>query len=169
MHEVCGRTLAFSLGVTEEANLRIIIAFCCLLLVCGVVEAVENGQVMYVGGTAGGIKDGAIGRIDTTSETKLGFEAGSQRLEIPFDKIESYEYSEEIARHLGVLPAIGAGLIRHRQRRHFFRISFRDDAGVMQVAVFEVPKNMPRSLLAVLQTRAPRGCARPATACVVTK
>jgi hypothetical protein len=29
------------------------------------------------------------------------------------------------------------------------------------VAVFEVSKKMPRTLMAILQTRAPQGCKRP--------
>jgi hypothetical protein len=149
--------------------MRTFVALCCLLLLGGVAAAVENGQVMYVGGTAGTLKEGTIGRLDTTLETALRFEAGSERLEIPFEKIQSYFYTQEVARHLGLLPAIGAGLIRHRQRKHFFRISFRDERGIMQVAVFEVPKEMPRSLLAVLQTRAPRACIAPATECILKR
>lgn len=146
--------------------MRAFIALCWLLVASGVAVAVENGQVMYLGGTVGTIREGTIGRMDMSSG-RLAFLAGRERLEIPFDKIESYVYSQEVARHLGVLPAIGAGLIRRRQRKHFFRISFLDSNGVMEVVVFEVPKGMPRSLLAVLQTRAPRACRRPATECVL--
>jgi len=146
--------------------MRVVVALCWLLMAGGIAAAVENAQVMYVGGTLGTVKEGAVGRLDTTSVTRLIFEAGKERLEIPFEKIESYAYTEEVARHLGALPAIGAGLIRHRQRKHFFRISFRDESGVMQVAVFEVPKEMPRSLLAVLQTRAPLACTRAPKECV---
>jgi hypothetical protein len=57
---------------------------------------------------------------------------------------------------LGVLPAIAVRLFKVRQRRHFFSFSYRDSNNVVQVAVFEVPKQMPRTLEAVLQTRAPR-------------
>src|SRR5437879_12460139 len=37
------------------------------------------------------------------------------KLEILFAKIDSFEYSQEVARHLGVLPAIAVGLIRDRK------------------------------------------------------
>lgn len=149
--------------------MRSFVVPCWMLLAIGIAEAVENGQVMYVGGTLATVKEGAIGRLDTTLETELRFQTGRERLEIPFQKIESYSYTQEVARHLGVLPAIGAGLLRHRQRKHFFRVSFRDENGRMQVAVFEVPKEMPRGLLAVLQTRAPRACVAPATACILNQ
>jgi hypothetical protein len=63
-----------------------------------------------------------------------------------------------VARHLGVLPAIAVGMVKKRQRRHFFRISYRDEAGDLRVALFEVPKQMPPVLLAVLGAKAPGKC-----------
>lgn len=99
-----------------------------LLLASMAVIAVENGQVMYVGGTVSGVNEGVLGKLDFVSETSLIFaETGGSKLAIPFAKMESYEYSNEVAHHLGVLPAIGVGLVKKRQRKHFFRISFRDE------------------------------------------
>lgn len=122
---------------------------------------IEDGQVLYVGGTVPGVTAGEVGRVDLTSDTSLVFERGTTKLTIPYVEIESYLYTREVTRHLGVLPAIGVGLLRMRQHRHFFRISYQHD-NVSQVAVFEVPKQMPRTLQAVLQTRAPRKCPLPA-------
>lgn len=138
-----------------------------LLLASMAVIAVENGQVMYVSGTVPGVNEGVLGKLDFVSETSLIFaETGGSKLAIPFAKMESYEYSNELAHHLGVLPAIGVGLVKKRQRKHFFRISFRDEKNVPQVAIFAVPKHMPQSLLAVLQLRAPQGCKQPNLRCV---
>jgi len=120
--------------------------------------AVENGQVMYSGGTSSGINVGTIGRIDMSSQTALVFECQGNKLSIPYVAIDSFEYSREVKRHLGVLPAIAVGLVKQRQRRHFFRISYRDDPNSPQVAIFEVSKHMPQALRAILQTRAPQGC-----------
>ena len=120
--------------------------------------AIEAGQVMYSGGTAPGINIGTIGRIDTSSQTALAFECPGNKLSIPYVAIDSFEYSREVKRHLGVLPAIAVGLIKQRQRRHFFRISYHDDQNSPQVAIFEVSKHMPQALRAILQTRAPHGC-----------
>ncbi len=133
-------------------------AFCLLLVISMPAGAVEDGQVMYVGGTIPVLKEGVLGRLNTTYETSLAFDTAGATLKIPYAKIESFEYSHEVARHLGVLPAIGVGLVKRRQSRHFFRITYRDEADASQVAIFEVPKQMPRTLLAVLQTRAPQGC-----------
>jgi hypothetical protein len=125
-----------------------------LLIVSFPALAVDDGQVMYIGGTAPGIAAGTLGSLDTTSELALIFEHTGSKLEIPYAAIESYEYSTEVTRHLGVLPAIAVGLVRIRKHRHYFRVSYRSDDGVVQVAVFEVSKQMPRTLQAVLTARA---------------
>lgn len=133
----------------------------CLLIVVLMplpAPAVEGGQVMYVGGTAERLKEGVLGRLDTTSQTTLNFEYSGGKLVIPFEEIDSYEYSQQVTRHLGVLPAIAVGLVKRRQRRHFFRITYHDESKAEQVAIFEVSKETPRTLLAVLQGRAPQGC-----------
>jgi hypothetical protein len=99
---------------------------------------------------------GTVGRLDTTSQESLIFMQAENKLEIPYASIETHEYSNEVTWHLGVLPAIAVRLFKVRQRRHFFRFAYRDASNTLQSAVFEVPKQMPRTLEAVLQTRAPR-------------
>ncbi len=131
------------------------LAFCFLLILSLPAAAVDDGYAVYVGGTAPNMNAGAVGKLDTAGETALVFEYAGNKIEIPYASIESYEYSTEVTRHLGVMPAIAVGLIKIRRHRHFFRISYRGGDGVAQVAVFEVPKHMPRALDAILQTRAP--------------
>ena len=116
--------------------------------------AVDDHQVMYVGGTTPGIAAGTVGSLDTTAETALIFEHAGSKLEIPYTAIESYEYSTEVTRHLGVLPAIAVGMVRIRKHRHYFRVSYHGADGMAQVAVFEVSKQMPRTLQAVVMARA---------------
>jgi hypothetical protein len=120
--------------------------------------AVEDGQVMYAGGSVPGLNSGVVGRLDLSVEASLIFEYSGSRLAIPYAAIDSFEYSQEVTRHLGVLPAIGVGMLKARQHQHFFRISYRDGGGVSQVAIFEVSKHQPRSLNAVLRERAPKAC-----------
>ncbi|HET8921359.1 MAG TPA: hypothetical protein VFN26_00035 [Candidatus Acidoferrum sp.] len=131
---------------------------CLLLAIVLPAGAVEGGTVMYVGGTVASLKEGALGRLDITSQTEVAFESSGSKLAIPFARIDSYEYSQQVAHHLGVLPAIGVGLLKKRQRKHFLRIAYYDESNAPQVAIFEVPKKMPRTLLAILQLRAPQGC-----------
>jgi hypothetical protein len=90
--------------------------------------AISGQNVKYVGGT-------------------------SHKLTIPYSSIESSNYSQELARHMGFLPTVAVCLLKVRQHRHFFRISYHDEHSVEQVAIFEVPKHMPRTLSAVFDTR----------------
>jgi hypothetical protein len=129
---------------------------CFVLLVSLSAAALEDGHAKYVGGTLPSATAGVVGRLDTTSEMSLVFLRAGNKVEIPYASIESYEYSKEVARHLGVLPMIAIGLVKMRQHRHFFRITYRaPGSAVPQVAIFEVPKHMPRTLRAVLDARAP--------------
>ena len=130
--------------------------FCFLLILSLSASAVDGSHAKYVGGTLPGVTPGIVGRLDTTSDTSLIFEHAGHRVEIPYAAIESHKYSKEVARHLGVLPTIAVGLLKVRQHRHFFRISYRvPGAAAAQVVIFEVSKQMPRTLEAILETRAP--------------
>lgn len=131
-------------------------AFGLFLLLCLPALAVDDGQVMYLGGTAPGVNVGVVGRLDTTAETALIFEYSGNKVEIPYAAIQSFEYSKDVTHHLGVLPAIAVGMFKMRRHGHFFRISYHDSNHVAQAVVFEVSKQMPRTLLAVLTTRAPQ-------------
>ena len=135
-----------------------LIIFYLLLTLALPTAAVEDDQAIYAGGTAPALRAGVVGRLDTTSEKSLTFDYSGTKLLIPYAEIQSFEYSTEVTRHLGVMPAIAIGLVKMRRHRHYFRISYRGADAVPQVAVFEVPKQMPRTLQAVLQARAPQNC-----------
>jgi hypothetical protein len=136
--------------------MRRFLPFSFFLLLSLSASALEDGHAKYVGGTVPGVEAGTVGRLDTTSEASLIFLRAGNKLEIPYASIESYEYSKDVTVHLGVLPTIAVGMVKMRRHSHFFRISYRGQDGAVQVVVFEVPKQMPRTLQAILQTRA--GC-----------
>jgi hypothetical protein len=128
--------------------------FLLLVLVSLPAVAVSGQNVKYVGGTPPTLNPGVIGTFDITSESGLTFQHGNNKLTIPYSSIESSQYSQEVARHMGFLPTVAVCLLKVRQHRHFFRISYHDDHSVEQVAIFEVPKHMPRTLSVVFETRA---------------
>lgn len=130
-----------------------------LCLLVSVAAAAEDNAVTYLGGTVPGIRNGTTGTLDTASEAGLGFRYAGGKLVIAYPAIDSFEYSQPVARRLGVLPGIAVGLVKQRQHRHIFRITYHEENGVPQVAIFRVPKHMPGTLEAVFQTRAPRLCA----------
>lgn len=125
--------------------------------------AIDSAHVKYEGGTATVVSSGTVGRLDTTSSTSLVFQSAGRKIEIPYASIESYQYTCEVARHLGFLPTIAVGLLKVRQRRHFLRVTYREAGGgpgsIAQVAVFEVPKQAPRTLQPILDARSPHASA----------
>src|SRR5512141_625128 len=132
-----------------------------LLTIAVPVLAVEDGQVQYMGGTVPAVKVNAVGHLDLTSEVVMKFESSGGQFAIPYKAIESFEYSEQLTHHLGVLPAIAVGLSRTRKHRHYFQIVYRDDSNIAQIVMLEVPKQMPRTIQAVLEARAPGTCTHP--------
>ena len=117
--------------------------------------ALEPGHDIYDGGTATTVPQGSAGSLDTTSPTTLIFKASSSEIDIPYHSIQSMQYSTELARHLGAVPAAAAGLVRHRERKHYLTINYQDAAGTAQIALFEIPKQEPKVLLPILRTRTP--------------
>jgi hypothetical protein len=118
---------------------------------------VDEGQAAYIGGTLVNLKNETMGKLDTTQEKALSFNYDGGKVTIPYDRIESWKYNEVLARHLGVILTIAVVMLKHRQRKHLFQIQFKDDAGITQSAVFEVGKEQPRTVVAVLQARV-KGC-----------
>ena len=134
------------------------LAICLVVLFTLPAFAVEGDQVLYVGGTVKTIAPESVGKLNLTDDSQLIFTTGATALSIPYAKIESYHYSKEIAHHLGVVPTLAIVMVKYRQRRHFFRISFRDENNLEQSIVLEVPKTMPKVVSAVLEARASKAC-----------
>jgi hypothetical protein len=141
---------------------RIIFALLALAVVVPAHAAiVEGSQVMYVGGSIPGLPQGTFGKLDTQREDALVFEYAGGKLEIPYHSIQSFQYSQRLARRMGVLPTIAVGLVKRRQRRHFIEVAFRGADGAPQAAVLEVSKDMAQPVNVVLLARAPRPCPGP--------
>lgn len=127
---------------------------------------VEGSQVLYVGGTVAGMKEGTLGRLDTTEEQAIVFASGDAKVAIPYRDIQRFRYEEKLARRLGVVATIAVVLVKHRQRRHFIEIEYRSAEGTPQVAVFEVSKDNAQTLDAVLRARVPNRSAGRSMDCV---
>ena len=135
--------------------IRIVCIVLCLSVCC---MAVEDGQVRYLGGTLDNSKVGAVGRLDLSSPGSITYEAGTLLFTIPYARIVSYQYNEEVTHHLGVLPSVAVGLLKHRQRRHVFTIVYLNDQQTKQVTVIEVSKNAAGSVKAVLDAKGVHNC-----------
>src|SRR3954470_15743229 len=114
---------------------------------------VEGSDVLYEGGTAVGMKEDTIGKFDTSLEETLVFNAPGAKLAIPYAKITKFNYEEKLARHLGVILTIAVVLLKHRQRRHILTVEYKDEQNAPRVAVFEVSKYAPETVVPVIQSR----------------
>jgi|GEM_PF-1593418 len=135
-----------------------LIALCLVFAFVLPAFAVDDAQVVYVGGTVTGLKESTMGKLDTTQADAIIFEHAGGKFTIPYARITSYQYSEKLAYHSGVLATLAVVLVKYRRRRHFYSISYKDDSGQPQVAIFEVSKETPLTLSAVLNIRVPRPC-----------
>ena len=125
---------------------------------------VEGSDVMYMGGSVANVKEGTVGRLDLTAVQELVFEHGDGRVAIPYASIQRFQYSQRLARRLGVAATVAVVLVKHRQRRHVVELYFQDTNGVSQVAMFELSKDRAAPVVAVLNARVPpRPAPRPAT------
>ena len=117
----------------------------------------DDNAVTYLGGTAT-LKPGASGTLDTTGASAISLSTTSGTLTVPYANITEYNYSREVARHLGIVAATIVPLVRKRERRHYLTLQFRDADQKPQTAVLEIPKQMPRILLPVLLGKQPSAC-----------
>lgn len=115
-------------------------------------------EVTYASGTAPGVKLGVDGMLDATSPTALEFQSSSGDFSIPYAGITLARYREENRFRLGVLPAIGVGLLKARSKRHLVTITWKDGQGVAQAAIFENSRQGALALLTIVRVRAPQVC-----------
>ncbi|HEY4356278.1 MAG TPA: hypothetical protein VGN16_11060 [Acidobacteriaceae bacterium] len=134
-----------------------------LMFVAGVQAGwamVDGKEVEVRRTTVPGIAESSVGTFDLTQPDALVWRSEGHTITMPYKTMMSFAYSNQIARHLGVLPAIAVGVVRKRERKHLFMFSWKDDSGVPQVLEVEVAKTAPRGLLEVLRVRAPQVCTR---------
>jgi hypothetical protein len=130
-----------------------------LLIICFALPAfasVETGQVQYTGGSIASISVGAMGKFDLNKADTLVFQSGQSSLTIPYANITRFRYEEKLARHLGVVATIAVVMVKHRQRRHFVEVSYKDAENKEQTAVFEIAKTDVDSTKATIEARTPQ-------------
>src|SRR4051812_24600281 len=131
----------------------IAIALILTLAVPSFAAIVEGSQVLYEGGTAQELKQGTMGTFDTSSEEALLFNSSGGKLTIPYKRITDFRYEEKLARRLGVVLTIAVVLLKHRQRRHILTVQYLDEQSSPRVAVFEIAKDAPETVVPVIQSR----------------
>lgn len=133
------------------------IATLLLLVAASIPLTAQEGQtVIFAGGTVPSLKSETSGHFEISDPAALAFVYPSGKLSIPFQRVNSNEYSEQVVHHLGVLPLIAVSLVRARKKFHLLSITYQDPNDTSQIAVFRISKRMPSTLLPVLQARIPQ-------------
>ncbi len=123
-------------------------------VVTGALFAVGGDKAEYVGGTLTGIKEKTEGRLVTTSESVLTFDAGSKgSATIPYATVTSLEYGQKAGRRVGVAIMVSPLALFSKKRNHFLTIAYKDSTGKEQAAVFELGKDIFRTTLKILEVR----------------
>lgn len=115
--------------------------------------AVDGKKAAYIGGTITTVKEKAEGPLITNDETALTFTSKHGDIEIPYASIESLEYGQKAGRRVAVAVFISPLALFSKKRNHYLTISYTDQAGKNQAAVFELGKDIVRTALTVIQAR----------------
>ncbi len=115
-----------------------------------------SNKTKYIGGTVSSLKEGDEGTSSTKDAKNFIFESGKDRVEIPYDKVDSLEYGQKAGRRVGVAFVVNPIFIFSKKRRHFLTLGYTDADGKQQAAVFELGKDVVRVTLASLEARTGR-------------
>ena len=123
--------------------------------------AVRGKTARYVGGTIPAFKASVNGTWEIAEEAIVfTAEKDGGKVRIPFDKIETLEYGQKVGRRLGAATA-GALIVSpvfllflfSKKRKHFLSISYLDEEGKKQGAVFELAKGIVKQSLTTLESK----------------
>lgn len=118
-------------------------------------------KAQYVGGTLT-IREGAQGFLSTADTERLIFKGDKgEAFSAPYAKVTSLAYGQHAGRRVGAtiawgITTLGIGalpILFSKKRRHYLTVSFTNDAGKEEAAVFQLGKNVIRTTLAALQAR----------------
>jgi hypothetical protein len=110
-------------------------------------------RVEYVGGTLGGIETGAAGSLDVTDSRYLAFYTKKSQIRVPYDRVNSLEYGQQVSHRLIMAFAISPIFLLAKKRKHFLSIEYTNPDGGHEAMVFRVDKNDIRAALVSLEAR----------------
>ena len=134
----------------------IALVVCCAVFTTTNLEAgVGSNKAAYRGGSINSIKDGR--------EAKMIFDEKVARFEgvqIPYEGIESIEYGQNAGRRIGAAAAltvlagpIGLLALASKKKKHMISLTWKDQKGIAQAAVFEFGKDSYRAALATFESK----------------
>ena len=134
----------------------------------GLAFAMGGDKAAYFGGTLtiyAGAKDPVEGRLDLTGTEELVLRPERKPyagvlLTIPYKAIEDLEYGQKAGRRVGaaiattaLLGPIGLVTLFSKKRKHYLTVAYKDVAGMDQVAILELGKDIVRETLPIMKAR----------------
>jgi len=110
-------------------------------------------KTQFIGGTLPGVHYRSTARLDLTQAESLRFAAGKTELSIPYRKIGTLEYGQNVSRRIALAVMISPLLLLSKSRQHFVTIGYEDAEGQRQALVFRVGKGDIRTVMAGLEAR----------------
>src|SRR5258708_38042653 len=85
-----------------------------------------SDKTKYVGGTVSALKEGQEGKSPAKDPKVFVFQAGTDKVEIPYDEVDSLEYGQKAGRRVGVGFGVNPLFIVSEKRRHCLTLVFTD-------------------------------------------
>ena len=113
-------------------------------------------RAQLVGGTPPGISLKSSVRLDLTGSESLALASGKMEVRIPYGKVNSIEYGQNVSRRYAAAVLISPVLLLSKSRKHFVTVGYSDSEGQQQALVLRVEKGDIRTVLASLEARTGR-------------
>jgi hypothetical protein len=132
------------------------IALGSLFLAFSVTAAGPGVKVQFVGGTLTSLAAKTAARLDLTASDGLSFQYGQVNLRIPYQKINTVEYGQNVSRRYAEAVLLSPVFLLSKSHKHFVTLGYVDADGKQQAVVFRVDKGDIRAVLAGLEARTGR-------------
>jgi len=134
----------------------------CVLLLAGILMplvAAAGGpglKTQFIGGTLPGVQPKSTVWLNLTNPESLRFSSGEIELQIPYRKIGTLEYGQNVSRRYAEAVLLSPLFLLSKSRKHFVTIGYEDAEGRQQALVFRVDKGDIRTVMAGLEAHSGR-------------
>jgi len=118
---------------------------------------VRGDDVRYAGGSVA-IPQDTEGKLDTSDQKVMHFASKKGSFDIPYDGISSIEYGQKSGRRIAVAILVTPLALLSKKRKHFLTLGYKDRDDKQQGVVLELPKDLPATLIALLEARSGVKC-----------
>ena len=130
--------------------------FCLLLLVASAAAGQPGVRAQFIGGTLTGVSPKSNVRLDLSDSEVLVLHGAGAALRIPYQKINTLEYGQNVSRRYAAAVLISPILLLSKSRKHFLTLGYVDGGETQQAIVFRIQKGDIRSILSSLEARTGR-------------